>query len=194
MKGVLIAALLGVWSVGAAAVEPVYDYASVGYSQADVDNSDGFQPAGFKIFASKTISDSFFLNGTFSRLSDDVEAFDLDFDEASLGFGYRYGLTRSTDVYGTLSYEYVKLTAKVGSRSESIDDNGYGLTAGVRTMLTRSFELRGAVKFIDVDEGSDTGVSVAADYFFTDQLAIGAEASIGDDVNTYGVNLRYNFF
>ncbi|QCZ94912.1 porin family protein [Salinimonas iocasae] len=194
MKRVLMASLLGLCSAGAAAVEPVYDYASIGYSQADIDNSDGFQPSGVKIFASKALTDHIFLNGSFSRLSDDVDAFDLDFDEASLGVGYRYGLTSSTDVYGTLSYEYVKLTAKIGSRSESIDDNGYGLTAGVRTMLTRSFELRGAVKFIDVDEGSDTGVSVAADYFFTDQFALGAEASIGDGVNTYGVNLRYNFF
>ena len=72
------------------------------------------------------------------------------------------------------------------------DDNGYGITAGIRSMLSEQFELRGAIRYIDIED-DETAFEIGADYFFTPQFSFGATYVIADDVDLLGVSARYTF-
>ncbi|HAM19892.1 MAG TPA: hypothetical protein DCP70_15330, partial [Alteromonas macleodii] len=109
----------------------------------------------------------------------------------SAGVGYRYGLTQNTDFFGEVTYEYVNLDIELDSISGE-DDNGYGITAGIRSMLSEQFELRGAIRYIDIED-DETAFEIGADYFFTPQLSFGATYVIADDVDLLGVSARYTF-
>lgn len=107
----------------------------------------------------------------------------------SLGLGYRYALSNKTDLYGIASYEDVEVSGSGASESE----DGYGLTAGARSMVMDNIELRGAVKYIDTDSGSDTSLPIGGDYFFSPAFAVGISYETSDDLSTFGLNARYNF-
>ena len=88
-----------------------------------------------------------------------------------------------------VSYQYVELEAE----SESIDENGYGLHAGVRSMLTDSVEVVTQVAYIDIDDESETSWGASAYYHFNDNFAIGAGYGTADDVDTFTASLRLTF-
>ena len=112
-------------------------------------------------------------------------------DYASAGVGYRYGLTQNTDFFGEVTYEYVNIDVELDSISGE-DDNGYGITAGIRSMLSEQFELRGAIRYIDIED-DETAFEIGADYFFTPQFSFGATYVIADDVDLLDVSARYTF-
>lgn len=60
-------------------------------------------------------------------------------------------------------------------------------------MVTDNIEVRGAVKYIDLDEDDDTSVLVGADYFLSPMFAVGLSYETSDDLSTFGINARYNF-
>ena len=60
-------------------------------------------------------------------------------------------------------------------------------------MVMNNVELRGAVKYIDSDSGSDTSIIIGADYFFSPAFAVGVGYEASDDLSTFALNARYNF-
>ena len=88
--------------------------------------------------------------------------------------------------------KYVDIDVDAGFASAEADDNGYGITAGIRSMLSEQFELRGVIRYIDIEE-DDTAFEIGADYFFTPQFSFGATYVIADDVDLLGISARYTF-
>ena len=191
MKRTILASIFGALSLNAFAASPSYDFVKAGYVQADIEDAGDFEPTGFQIQGFKSLNENVYLTGRYGQLSEDVSGVDIDLDYVSAGVGYRYGLTQNTDFFGEVTYEYVNLDIELDSISGE-DDNGYGITAGIRSMLSEQFELRGAIRYIDIED-DETAFEIGADYFFTPQFSFGATYVIADDVDLLGVSARYTF-
>ena len=191
MKRTILASIFGVLSLNAFAASPSYDFVKAGYVQADIEDAGDFEPTGFQIQGFKSLNENVYLTGRYGQLGEDVSGVDIDLDYASAGVGYRYGLTQNTDFFGEVTYEYVNIDVELDSISGE-DDNGYGITAGIRSMLSEQFELRGAIRYIDIED-DETAFEIGADYFFTPQFSFGATYVIADDVDLLGVSARYTF-
>ncbi|WP_281715807.1 outer membrane beta-barrel protein [Alteromonas sp. CyTr2] len=191
MKRTILASIFGALSLNTFAASPSYDFVKAGYVQADIEDAGDFEPSGFQIQGFKSLNENVYLTGRYGQLGEDVSGVDIDLDYASAGFGYRYGLTQNTDFFGEVTYEYVNIDVELDSISGE-DDNGYGITAGIRSMLSEQFELRGAIRYIDIED-DETAFEIGADYFFTPQFSFGATYVIADDVDLLGVSARYTF-
>ena len=191
MKRTILASIFGALSLNTFAASPSYDFVKAGYVQADIEDAGDFEPTGFQIQGFKSLNENVYLTGRYGQLGEDVSGVDIDLDYASAGVGYRYGLTQNTDFFGEVTYEYVNIDVELDSISGE-DDNGYGITAGIRSMLSEQFELRGAIRYIDIED-DETAFEIGADYFFTPQFSFGATYVIADDVDLLGVSARYTF-
>ena len=60
--------------------------------------------------------------------------------------------------------------------------------------MAQEFELEGGINYVDLsDSGDNTSVFGAGRWYFTPALAAGIEAEFGDNVNTYGLGVRWSF-
>ncbi|GAC25138.1 porin family outer membrane protein [Paraglaciecola mesophila KMM 241] len=166
------------------AASPDFNYVEGGYSKIDVDNSD-YEPDGFKVSGSALVGKNVFVNGSYTDTSDEINNSDIDFNQLSLGIGYRMAASSNTDVYGVVSYEEAEL--------EDYDENGYGLTAGIRSRVTPNIELDGGVSYLDLDDDDDTYLNLAASYYFTPAAAVSVSYRTSDDNDIMGVSARYSF-
>ena len=194
-----LAALSASLAAPASAQGPNWDLIEIGYAQLKLDGIDGLKPSGFMLSGSKLLNDNTFITGSYSQLSDDLGGFSqnikFDIDMASVGLGYRYAYNNSSDLYATLSYEYIKASAGTDGFSQDEDDNGYGLTVGIRSMVTDVFEVDAAIGYVSgggIDDGSRS-LTIGGNYYFTDKMAVGLHYELLEDADTAGINLRYTF-
>lgn len=191
MKNLLVSAALltlGLSGTSSANEGPKWTFVQAGYLQADIEDTN-IEPTGFGIGGSHLVGENVLLVGQYSTISDDIFGIDVDLNSLSLGLGYKHSVTSVTDVYTVLSYEYVEFEGGGGS----VDENGYGATVGIRSMVNNNIELSASMKYIDIDGESDTAVGVAAYYYITPQFAVSAGYSVADDVDTIGLSARYTF-
>ena len=183
--------------VAAAALLPViaqadgfsYSYLEGAYINTDVDqfNED---IDGFALRGSYELTPNVFLFGSYSDQSTSVFGTDIGLESFELGAGYAWPLSKTLDLYGKLGYVH----ANIDTPGPDVDDDGYTLAGGIRGRFAEDFELEGSLNYVDLsDWGDDTSLGLAARYFFTPQFAVGVEGDFGDDANTYGVNVRWNF-
>ncbi|MEP7702371.1 porin family protein [Paraglaciecola sp. 25GB23A] len=193
-KLVLVSALLLAFGPVQASESPRWDSVSISYQSVDVD---GDKLTGFGLSGSKLLAENFFVVGSYGSASDDIDVFganvELDFNTLSLGLGYRYAFSKSSDFFGVISYEDVEVEATYEGNSESNGDNGYGLTVGVRSMLSEKIELSGSIQYVDIADETETAFGVAALYNFTEQFSAGVGYSKADDLDTLSVSAVYFF-
>lgn len=175
------------------AAAPKWNLIEVDYNMLDVEDSSSFDPQGLSLFGSFLLNDNVFIAGSFSRTSDDFEEVDFDFDQTSIAVGYRYGYSATTDFYGAVSYEDVEVKGSSRFGTASVDDDGFGLTAGVRSMLTPKFELGASLTYLNLDSDNDTSFSIDAYYYFSEQVAAHFGFQTADLVDGYSVGIRYAF-
>ena len=188
-----IAILAASISTTVLAKSPDWNLIQIGYAKVDIEGLDEISPAGFSIGGSKLLGESTLISGSYSLVTDDYQGLDLDLTQVSLGLGYRYAATSTTDVYGVVSYQYIDLEASSGGNSENVDDNGYGLTVGVRSRVSDHFEVDASVGYIDIDGDGETAFGLGANYYFTQNFAAGVSYAVADDVDTFGISARYAF-
>ena len=76
----------------------------------------------------------------------------------------------------------------------SVDDDGYGVSVGIRGLLSDNVELNGSIAYSDLGDGADgTAFGAGALYSFTENFALGFDVSVDDDVTMYGVGARFYF-
>jgi hypothetical protein len=193
-KVVLASALLLSLGSAQAAESPRWDSASISYQSVDVD---GDKLTGFAVSGSKLLGEDFFIVGSYGNASDDIEIYnssvEVDFNTLSVGLGYRHSISNSTDVFGVVSYEDMEVETSYQGNSESESENGYGLTIGVRSMLSEKIELSGSLKYVDIADETETAFGVSALYNFTEQFSAGVGYSKADDVDTLSVSAVYFF-
>ena len=184
-RGLLAAALVTV-SLPALAERPEYSFIDIGYQRVDID-----------VFDTSVDGDAYTLGGSI-ELGDMWQAFasygtaefdfNVDLDEFAVGGGFHGSLSPTSDFVLNLAY----IRAEASSGIVSADDDGFGVSIGVRNMITPKVELAGFVNYVDVG-GDDYGFTGRAWYFLTEQFAVGANVGLSDDVTRYGIAGRFFF-
>lgn len=193
-KVVLASALLLSLGTVQAAESPRWDRASISYQSVDID---GDKLTGFAISGSKLLGEDFFVVGSYGNASDDLEIYsssvEVDFNTLSVGLGYRYSISQTTDFFGVVSYEDMEVEVSYQGNSASESENGYGLKVGVSSMLSEKFELNGSLQYVDIADETETAFGVSALYNFTEQFSAGVGYIKADDVDTLSVSAVYFF-
>ena len=187
MIKMLMGATLALLAIPAFAGDLRYTYLEVGYQDIELDdfNVDG---DGFGLRGSFALTENWFMVVGYQAADFD---FGADFDHAYLGAGYRTPINDRVDLFGSVSY----LTADVSADGfNSIDEDGFGLTVGVRGLVTDQFELAGSFGYSDLGDGVDgTAISAGALYSFTDVFALGIEIELDEDLTAFGIGARLYF-
>ena len=167
-----------------------YSYLDAAYVNTDIDRFDE-DVDGFALRGSYELTDNVFVFAGYADQGTSVAGFDIDLQTYNLGLGYAWPLGEALDVYGKAGY--VSAQADVQGLGDA-DDDGYSLAVGLRGRAVEQLELEGAVNYVDLsDSGDDTTLDLGARWYFTPQFAFGVEGSFGDDANTYGLGVRWNF-
>lgn len=185
----LVGLLMLVTGLPALAADLSYNFVELGYQRIDFDEEiapgvdvDG---DGYGIGGSFEVGNNWFVGINYAKAEFD---FDVDLDQTSLGVGWHTDISPNADFFATLSYVKAEASA---SGFDSIDDDGYGMTIGVRGMVGSKFELAGSVGYVDFGDGGDsTAVGGKALYYFTDNFAAGFTVDIDEDITAYGLGLR----
>ena len=167
-----------------------YSYLDAAYLNTDIDRFDE-DVDGFALRGSYELTDNVFVFAGYADQGTSVAGFDIDLQTYNFGLGYAWPLGEALDVYGKVGY--VSAEADVEGLGDA-DDDGYSLAVGLRGRAVEQLELEGAVSYVDLsDSGDDTTLDLGARWYFTPQFAFGVEGSFGDDANTYGLGVRWNF-
>ena len=168
-----------------------YNFVELGYQNAELDDDfagisvDG---DGYGISGSFEVGESWFVTASYGTLDFD---FGVDLDQLSIGGGFYMDLSDRADFYAAISYIQAEISAPGFG---SADEDGYGVTVGLRGMVTDKVELSGGISYSDLGDGADgTAFGAGALYSFTDTFALGVNIETDDDVTVYGIGGRFYF-
>jgi hypothetical protein len=178
----------------ALALAPAAAFADMSYSNVDLKylnlslddvvhvNGDGFALAG-----SYELGKKMFLLGEWQEQSYDAG---VDGHQYEIGAGFHHPINSTLDFVGTLSY----IDSKVDVGPFNVNDDGFGLGAGVRTRIGKDFQLDASLKYVDFDKsGSDTGVSANGRWYFKKSMALSFGIDSTDNVDVWHVGFRAEF-
>lgn len=194
-KTLLLTAALGcTLSTGVLAASPNWNYVEGGYTKQDIDGTD--DQNGFNVGGSFRFNDNYFVRGRYTDVSDDLSiapnvAVDIDTTWVELGFGYIRSMNSTTDLYGVIAIEDLEIEIE----DTDLSDTGYSAHVGVKSRVADQLELFGEIGYADIDDADidDLSLRAGANYYFTDQLSIGADYRKLDDVDLLSANIRYSF-
>jgi hypothetical protein len=169
-----------------------YNFIEAEYQEIDIDSGflGGFDidGDGYGIGGSFELNENWFIGASYSKADFD---FGVDLDQLMLGAGYHVPISDNADFYGMFSF--VSAEASIDG-FDSIDEDGYAATIGLRGMIGERFELNGSLAYVDFGNGGDsTAFGAGALYNFGDAFAAGFSVGIDDDVTTYGIGFRVYF-
>ena len=167
-----------------------YNSVTASYGQIDFDDFSSDSDL-FAIEGSFAVSDSFhvFAGYGIGEIEDDFSS--VDIDQWNIGLGYNTSLSDKIDLVVGLSYEYIELSA---ANLISIDDNGIGVSVGLRMAATEKLEVDAGISYVDFSDGGDnTAFGGGVLYSFTETFAVGASVSFDDDATGYNVGGRFYF-
>lgn len=175
-----------------------YNYVQAAYNNYNFDDTD-IGADGFSLGASGLISKSAFLVASYAYA--ETDSFDdlgvdakAEISDVTLGIGFRAPLSNSTDANFIAAYLHDKVKVDVdGYGSESDDDNGYTLRAGLRHLLAPTFEVSIALEYVDIYDDSNTDVALGAVFHATQRLSLLAGYAIDDDQKVLSLGGRLNF-
>lgn len=172
MRFLLAASLLAAAPLAANAANFDYNYVEGGYVNYDFDgpgSENGLQIGG-----------SFAVNRNVYVAADYA-----DLDNQNIfkgGVGYALPLNRSLDLYGQVNYV-----------DFDYNNDGLGLTGGLRAQVSNRVELGGGFNYYDVDPDSETSVFVNGLVGIAKQLDLKVELESADHWDKLMVGVRYNF-
>lgn len=171
-------------SATAMAEGPSYSYIQGLYQEVDVDFGGDADGDGFAVAGSVAINDSWYMFVDYASAEFDLS---IDFDRWAVGGGWHSAISETTDWFVTASY----VDAEISQGGFGFSESGFGASVGVRSMVSPNLELAGTVGYSDPEE--ETAVRAELWYTVTGNLALGAAASFGDDLDTLGVGIRLYF-
>jgi hypothetical protein len=169
-----------------------YTFVEAVFSQVEidgVDDGDGWFIGGSYGFGTNWLAFAEYSTASF----DAGPGTDVDFDQLTLGVGGHCPMTTNVDFVGKLGFVDLSAEVRTPFGNASADDTGILLSAGVRALVMPRVELSGALEYIDVGDGDDTGIKLQGLYQFTDLFALGAALGFGDNTDQYGIFGRVAF-
>lgn len=157
-----------------------YNFAELRFVDLDVGGGDGFELNG-----SYRVSGNWLVVGGITSLdfNNNVESTTLE-----VGGGYVWPYRDTWDFVANARVVRVDVDTPGGGG----DDTGIGLLGGIRGLITPSFEVRGAVNHINLDN-SDTYLELAGDYYFTPNFVAGLSVELAGDVDALTLGARWYF-
>jgi hypothetical protein len=168
-----------------------YTYAEGGFVRVDIDDIDAGD--GYFIGGSFGFGTSWLAFAEFGTADFDVSGADATVDELQIGFGHHYRIAEGVDFVGRLAYVDQGVDVDTPFGSVSADENGYMLSAGMRGRALERLDLTGAIEYVDMDSGDDTGLMLRGLYDLTDMFSLGARLGYSDDATEYGLFARFTF-
>jgi hypothetical protein len=179
-------AALTVLPLAAAADGFEYTYVEAGYINSEIE-AGAFDVDG----------DGLGLKGSYA-LNDTLHAFagystqdlDLGVDTSwlDIGMGGHWALQQNMDFVAELAW----VNAEVDTPFGSVDEDGFGLGAGLRFRPRDRVELQGTVNYVDLD-GSDTSLALSGRYYLWSTFALGGGLEINDDDTAWSLGVRAEF-
>ena len=163
-----------------------YTYLEASYSKVDYENyaSDG---DGLGLRVSFAFADNFHVFAGYA--GQDVDS-SVDANGWLAGVGINQSLSRLIDVVVRLSYQTNKVDAPgIGP----VDNDGYGIGAGVRVGANEWIELFGGLNYVDLDSGNETTLDAGFLINISRAFAVGVSGQWDDDVSVLSVNGRLYF-
>ncbi|MCA1766839.1 MAG: porin family protein [Idiomarina sp.] len=202
MKKTLIAIALIGTSTSAFADSPNWDKIQASYIETDIETpiDEDISMDGYAVSGSLSLNESFFILANFDSVGDESNFGDVDLDSLNAGLGFNHGITDSTDVFATLTYEKLELVGSIDAiGSESFDESGYGAGVGIRSMITDFFELSVKADYLDIDDENAIRYDASAFFHLTNNLSLGLGYKrydldeIDQDIDTVAATVRYSF-
>ena len=162
-----------------------YSYISGSYSKADYDNLN-VDGDGFGLGVSLAVADNFHVFGAYSGLDLDSS---VDASGWNAGVGFNTPISELMDVVVRVSFVSVEVDTPFGT----VDDDGFGVGAGLRVGANDWIELNFGVDYVDTDSGNETALGAGFLYNASDNLAIGVSGSWDDDVSVWSLDGRVYF-
>lgn len=186
---VLPLAFGAMFSAGVQADALDYNYLQLGYVTADF--SEDFVDVsgnGVALEGSASINDNFHVFAGYGTMSFD---WDVDTSEWEVGLGYSRALGQKTDLVATLGYVSAEVEIPYWG---SLDDDGYTVGLGLRSMITDRFELEGKANYVNLsDSGSDTAFTVQLGYDLSESWQMGGGLTTSDGDTAYHFGVRFYF-
>jgi len=163
-----------------------YTYVEASYLSSEVEagpfDADG---DGLGLRGSFAMSDLLHLFAEYSTQDHD---FGIDTSALSVGVGLHKPLQSKLDFFGELGWVSAEVDTPVGD----VDDDGIGLSAGLRFRASDSVELEGAINHVNLDD-SDTSLSLRGRYYFNRSFALTGGLLLNDDDTGWHVGVRAEF-
>ena len=202
MKKTLIAIALIGTSTSALADSPNWNKLQASYIDTDIETpiDEDISMDGYAVSGSLSLNESIFILANFDSVGDESEFGDVDLDSLNAGIGFNHGITESTDIFATVTYEKLELVGSVDDiGSESFDESGYGAGLGVRSMLTDFLELSVKADYLDIYDENAIRYDASAFFHLTENLSLGVGYKLYDldeidqDIDTVAATVRYSF-
>ncbi|MGM0429060.1 MAG: outer membrane beta-barrel protein [Pseudomonadota bacterium] len=202
MKKTLIALALIGTSTSALADSPNWNKLQASYIDTDIETpiDEDISMDGYAVSGSLSLNESIFILANFDSVGDESEFGDVDLDSLNAGIGFNHGITDSTDIFATVTYEKLELVGSVDDiGSESFDESGYGAGVGIRSMITDFFELSVKADYLDIDDENAIRYDASAFFHLTKNLSLGVGYKLYDldeidqDIDTVAATVRYSF-
>ena len=157
-----------------------YNFAELRFVDLDQGGGDGFRLNG-----SYRFEGNWLVVGGITRLDFNNN---VDSTTIELGGGYVWPYRNDWDFLANVRLVRTDVDFPLGSA----DDTGIGLTGGVRGLITPSFEIRGSINHINLDN-SDTYLELGCDYYFTRNFAAGLSVEFAGDSDAWTLGARWYF-
>jgi len=181
----------GVLVANAAAADegPNYTFIEAGYVHVEIDDFDADGEA-LALQGSVAVTDMFHLIGGYQDGTiDGPFGIDVDVSTLELGGGMNFALSPTVDFVGQVAWLSTEVDV---SGLGDVDDDGYGLGAGIRAMISPRFEVGAGVNYADIADDGQTTFGGEVLYHFTDMFAVTGGVTVGEDSTSYGVGVRAN--
>ncbi len=181
-KSLLALTLLAAAPFAASAADGVnYNYVEGGYVSTNVDGPDA---DGWAIKGSAAIAPNFHVFGEYS--SQEVEDFNVDFDQWRLGVGYNHELSARTDLLTRVAYEKVD--------TDYADADGYSVEVGVNSRLTNNLTGYALAGWEDGDDyDGDFYGRLGAQVNFNRNWSASADVKFADGDTQWFVGPRFSW-
>ncbi len=183
------------------AESPNWDFLELNYLNQEFDTL--VEPKGLEVKGVRLLTDDIFLKGSLQVTGHSMLNDDFDYQTLDLGLGYKLSLYENTDWWASASL--IRMEAE--SNHLNIEENGFALATGVRSMLTDDFELSGEISYAnlnrdngieyligsEIQDDNHTTATLQGTYYLTENLGLNLGYQYSSDLKGYKVGVRYAF-
>lgn len=164
---------------------PSYNHAGVALGATNLDDGDR-DGNGIQVDGSFAPTQNVHVFGSYASWDLDGP---VDRSDYTVGAGVHPALSPSTDVVGELFYT----DREYDTPGNDHGNDGLGLRAGLRSMVTPRFDVGGGLVHYNLDENDATGIYGTAYYKIVPEVAAGGQVELTDEQSTLLLGGRYYF-